>query len=125
MIRTAFSPSFQHQFKESEARIKIITKSLVLQVHTAGMDSSMRRDREIANLLRGIADHVSDHHTVKTPVRFLQVMPRNDRYYERGSVMDQMSTLLACQGSRLSSIALHGPMGYGNLLLQRNTFIVI
>lgn len=113
MIRTAFSPSFQHQFKKAEARIESITKVLVLQVHTAGIHSSMLRDQEISKLLSGIADDVSDRLTVRPPVRFLQVMPRNHRYYERGSVMDQLATMLADQDSRLSSVALHGYIGCG------------
>ena len=112
-MRTAFSPCFQDQFKKSEARIKSITERLFLQVHTAGIDSSMRRDQEIARLLRGIANDVPDHSAVHLPVRFLQAMPRNDRYYERGSVMDQMGILLAGQDSRLSSVALHGFVGCG------------
>ena len=114
MIRTAFSTSFQHQFKKNEARIKSITEVLVLHVHTAAIDSSIRRGEEISRLLSGIADDAtSDRPALRLPVRFLQVMPRNDRYYERALVMDQTATLLACQGSRLSSVALHGSVGCG------------
>ena len=113
MFRTAFSPSFQHQFKESETRIKNITKVLVLQVHTANFDSSRQRDQEISRLLSGIADNVTDRLTLRLPMRLLQVLPRNDRYYERGSVMDQLAALLAAQDSRLSSVALYGPVGCG------------
>lgn len=50
---------------------------------------------------------------VRLPMRFLQIMPRNDRYYKRGSVMGQMAKLLAVQDSRLSSVALHGIVGCG------------
>ena len=113
MIRTAFLPSFQDQFKKSEARIKSITKVVVLQVQTASIRSSMLRDQEISKLLSGTADDISDRLTVRLPIRFLQLMPRNDRYYERSSVLDQIATLLAGQESRLSSVALHGSVGCG------------
>lgn len=113
MIRTAFSPSFQQQFKNSEAKIESITKVLVLHVETAGICSSMRRDQEISRLLSVIADNVSGRLAVRLPVRFLQVMPRNDRYFERGLAMDQMALLLKDQCSRLSSVALHGAVGCG------------
>lgn len=76
----------------------------------------MLRDQEISKFLSGIADNISDRVTVSLPalpVRFLQVMPRDDRYYERCSVMNQMATMLAGQGSRLSSVALHGFVGCG------------
>ena len=73
----------------------------------------MLRDREISKLLGGIADNISDRLTVRLPIRFLQAMPRNDRYYERGSVIDQMATFLGGQGSRLGSVALHGSVGCG------------
>ena len=114
MIRTAFSHSFQHQFKKTEARIKSITELLVLHVDTAGIHSSMRRDKEISRLLGGIADAAAcDPLALRLPVRFLQAMPRDDRYYERALVMDQIATLLAGQGSRLSSVVLHGFVGCG------------
>lgn len=113
MVRTAFSQSFQHQFKESEGRIKTITEVLVLQVQTAAIHSSKLRDQEISKLLNDIANDVSDRLKVRLPVRFLQAMPRNDRYFERGSVMDQMAALLADRESRLSSVALHGCTGCG------------
>lgn len=73
----------------------------------------MLRDQEISKLLGGIADDISDRVTVRLPIRFLQAMPRNDRYYERGSVIDQIATLLGGQGSRLCSVALHGSVGCG------------
>lgn len=114
MVRTAFSPSFQHQFKEIESRIKSTTDRLVLYVHTAGFQSSMRRDKEISRLLGGIANTAAcDSLALRLPVRFLQTMPRDDRYYERALIMDQMAALLAGQGSRLSSVALHGSVGCG------------
>ena len=112
-MRTAFSPSFQHQFQKTEAQIKSITKVLGLYVQTAASHSSMQRDQEITRLLRGIVDDASDRSAVRLPVRFLQIMPRNDRYYERAFVMDQMEALLAEQGSRLSSVVLHGAVGCG------------
>lgn len=106
-------PSFQHQFKNAEAKIKNITERLVLHVHTAGIHSSKRRDEEISRLLYGMVNDASNLPAVRLPMRFLQIMPRNDRYYERGSVMDQMAELLAVQDSRLSSVALHGIVGCG------------
>ena len=112
-MRTAFSPSFHCQFLQIEARIKNITKVLGLHVQTAGFHSLMRRDQEISRLLSGIVDEASHRLAVRLPVRFLQVMPRNDRYYERGRVMEQMATLLAGQCSRMSSVALHGFVGCG------------
>ena len=113
MIRTVFSPTFRSQFKDSEARIENITNLLTLQVYTAGFRSSMLRDQEISKLLSGIADTKPNHLAIPLPVRFLQVMPRNDNYYERGSVIDQIDITLAGQGSRLSSVALHGLIGCG------------
>ena len=112
-MRTAFSPSFQCQFLKIEARIKNITEVLGLHVQTAGFQSSMRRDQDIARLLSGIVDDASDRLAVRLSVRFLQVMPRNDRYYERGLVMEQVATLLAGQCSRMSSVALYGFVGCG------------
>ena len=127
-MRTAFSPSFQCQFLNIEARIKNITEVLALHVQTAGFHSSMRRDQKISSLLSGIVDDASDRLKVRLPVRFLQIMPRNDRYYERGLVMDQMATLLAGQCSRLSSVALHGFVGCGKSSIateyvHRNSFL--
>ena len=127
-MRTAFSPSFQCQFLKIEARIKNITEILGLHVQTAGFDSSMRRDQEISTLLSGIVDDASDRLAVRLPVRFLQLMPRNDRYYERGPVMEQMATLLAGQRSRMSSVALHGFVGCGKSSIateyvHRNSFL--
>lgn len=114
MFRTTFSPSFHHQFKKKEARIKTITELLVLHVHTAGIHSSMRRDKEISRLLSGIADDTaSGRPALRLPVKFWQIMPRNNRYYERTLVMDQIKTLLAGHCSRLSSVALHGSVGCG------------
>ena len=113
MVRTAFLPSFQHQFKESESRIESITKVVELEVHTAGIVSSMRRDQEISKLLGGTAERAPTRPSSPLPIQFLQVMPRNDRYYERGSVMDQIAAFLAAQDSRLSSVALHGIVGCG------------
>ena len=112
-MRTAFSPSFQCQFLKVEARIKNITELLGHYVQTAGFHSSMRRDQEISKLLSGIAEDASNRLAVRLPVRFLQVMPRNDRYFKRGLVMEQMTTLLASQCSRMSSVALHGFVGCG------------
>lgn len=112
-MRTAFSPSFQSQFLKTEARIKDITEILGFHVQTAGFHSSMRRDQEISRLLSDRVDDASDRLAVRPPVRFLQAMPRNDRYYERGLVIEQMATLLAGQCSRMSSVALHGFMGCG------------
>ena len=127
-MRTAFSPSFQCQFLKTEARIKDITELLGLHVQTAGFHSSMRRDQKISRLLSGVVDDASDHPSVRLPVRFLQVMPRNDRYYERGLVMEQMATLLAGQCSRMSSVALHGFVGCGKSSIateyvHRNSFL--
>ena len=127
-MRTAFSPSFHCQFLNTETRIKNITEVLALHVQTAGVHSSMRRDQKISSLLSGIVDDASDRLTVRLPVRFLQIMPRNDRYYERGLVMDQMATLLAGQCSRLSSVALHGVVGCGKSSIateyvHRNSFL--
>ena len=113
MVRTALSPSFQHQFKESESRIESITKVVELEVHTAGIVSSMRRDQAILKLLGGMADRTPTRLSFPLPIQFLQIMPRNDRYYERGSVMDQIAAFLAGQDSRLSSVALHGFEGCG------------
>ena len=126
-MRTAFSPSFHCQFLQIEARIKNITKVLGLHVQTAGFHSLMRRDQEISRLLSGIVDEASHRLAVRLPVRFLQVMPRNDRYYERGRVMEQMATLLAGQCSRMSSVALHGFVGCGKSSIateyvHRNSF---
>ena len=113
MVRTAFSPPFHQQFKKSEAKIESITKKLVLHVETASFDSSKRRDQEILRVLNGIVNGVSDRPAVQIPVRFLQAMPRNDRYYKRGLVMDQIATMLEGQCSRLSSVVLHGFVGCG------------
>ena len=112
-MRTAFSPSFQCQFLKIEAQIKNYTEVLGSHVQTAGFHSSMRRDQEILRLLNGVVDAASDRLAVRLPVRFLQVMPRNDRYYERGLVMEQIATFLAGQCSRMSSVALHGFVGCG------------
>ena len=128
MIRTAFSPSFQHQFRKNEARIKDITEVLGFHVQTAGFQSLSRRTHEISRLLSSVGDDASDRLEVRLPVRFLQVMPRNDRYFERGLVLDEMATLLAGQHSRLSSVALHGFVGCGKSSIateyvHRNSFL--
>ena len=127
-MRTAFSPSFQCQFLKIEARIKNITEVLGLHVQTASFHSSMRRDQEISRLLSGIVDDASHRLAVRLPVRFLQVMPRNDRYYERTLVMEQVATLLAGQYSRMSSVALYGFVGCGKSSIvteyvHRNSFL--
>lgn len=131
-MRTAFSPSFQLQFLKIEAQIKTTTELLGLHVQTAGFHSSMRRDQEISRLLSGIVYDASDRLAVRLPVRlpvrFLQVMPRNDRYYERVLVMEQMATLLADQCSRMSSVALIGFVGCGKSSIateyvHRNSFL--
>ena len=127
-MRTAFSPSFQCQFLKIEAQIKNTTEVLGSHVQTAGFHSSMRRDQEILRLLNGVVDAASDRLAVRLPVRFLQVMPRNDRYYERGLVMEHIATFLAGQCSRMSSVALHGFVGCGKSSIateyvHRNSFL--
>lgn len=73
----------------------------------------MRRDQEISRLLNGIADSACNRLAVRLPVRFLRGMPRNDRYFERALLMDQLTALLKGHHSRLSSVALHGFVGCG------------
>ena len=119
LFRMTFSSKLQNRFKFSESRIQETTKKLYWTVQTAAMRSSMERDLEIKKLLTERAGGQKTDFTLALPIRFLQNMPRNDRYFERELVMDQIATFLDTQHTKMTSIVLHGVIGCGKSSIAR------
>ncbi|KAL6713619.1 hypothetical protein ACLMJK_009084 [Lecanora helva] len=77
------------------------------------MRSAMERDNEIKELLSDRADGVCKCPVLSLPIRFLRDMCRSDRYYERGTVMNQITMSLTKQNAEMTSLVLCGIVGCG------------
>jgi hypothetical protein len=113
-LRVAFLPSFRDDFIKAQATITRLTNHLVLEVNTAGLVAADKRHQELHNLLsRSGTSSLADNPKPVLPRYFLQDMVRNERFFGRSDVLENVTRTLADTDRRLCSVTIHGIGGCG------------
>ena len=124
MMKVWFHPKFESRFKQCQSRIKQHTKHLKLQVGTAALEESKKRDSATVkrdnNLLAIVQAATGNQYAatkVTFPFRFVQAAPRNDQFFGREDVLIKLDSLLSpslnAQTGRMRSLVVHGLGGTG------------
>ncbi|KAL3479803.1 hypothetical protein BJX99DRAFT_255237 [Aspergillus californicus] len=119
LLRVFFTPSLQDKFSKCEGQIKLYTRHVKLQLNTADMQHTRKRDKDIIDLLKVSAPRSRNPIQVSFPFRFLQNCIRNDQFFGRDGQLDEMDGYLALSssgaapGAGMRSVVLHGLGGCG------------
>lgn len=117
-IRTVLCPSFENCFKQSEIAIQRQVKHLELQIQTAEICSSHKREKELRTMLQSSLGNVQQY-SMKTslPFRFLQErVPR--RFFGREDVLARIEKLLA-SSKAFGRQSAEATMGQDRKLINR------
>jgi hypothetical protein len=115
-LRVFFSTSLEGRFSKCEEKIKRQARHLDLQVNTAGLQSSQRRDQGMLKLLETFAPKPSAPPVITFPFRFLQNCVKNDQFFGREDCFEDLDSHFFPNPPKhtgMRSIVLHGLGGCG------------
>lgn len=117
-LRILFSPGLEDRFSKCDCRIQRQTRHLHLQVNTAGLKSSHRRDQDMLKLLQASVLTPFAPPSVAFPFRFIQNCVRNDQFFGRKSHVVELENILSVDyspgnGIGMKSVVIHGLGGCG------------
>lgn len=111
-----FQPNFERSFGICQGKIEWQTKYLDRELSTAGLEDAKRRDTTIMALVRTASDNKFEA-TVAFPFRFIQDAPRNDQFFGRRNILDEIDFRLrpddAAKAQQMRSVVLYGLGGCG------------
>jgi hypothetical protein len=94
LLRVLFVPSLQDTFNNCQSQIKLHTSFVKLQLATAGLQDNQKRNKQITQLLEHTATQQTTAVKVSFPFLFLQNCIRNDQFFDREAVLDQLHAYL-------------------------------
>lgn len=117
LLKVLFQPSFESRFKSCQDRIDRQTKHLSIELSTAGLEDSKKRDTSIMALIESSSSNQLLRSAVTFPVRFVQNAPRNDQFFGREDHLANLDVQLRPDSDpkiqRMRSVVIHGLGGSG------------
>jgi hypothetical protein len=114
-FKVLFKPKLENQFKICHERIERQTKHLHIEVSTAGLEDSKKRDTSIMALIQTSSSTAITGLKVTFPLRFIQNAPRNDQFFGREDLLIDVNSRLSPQigDPRMRSVVIYGLGGSG------------